>query len=105
MRPGLVALLTTGLVLACLPAAALAQTDPQAVTEPGYAITDASVSDFFVRYGGEVTFGAPISRTFVLSGARVQLFENVLLQVRPDGSVTPLPLAARPSSRTHASMV
>ncbi len=81
-------LLAAGLLLAILtPGPALAQEDPRAFTETGFRITDDAVRTFFNQHGGTATFGAPISREFVLMGAAVQLFQNAALQVQPDGSV------------------
>jgi len=85
-------LLAAGLVLAILtPGLALAQEDPRAFTETGFSITDDAVWTFFNQHGGTATFGAPISREFVLMGAPVQLFQNAALQVQSDGSVQVMP--------------
>jgi hypothetical protein len=81
-------LLNAGVVLAILtPGLALAQEDSPALTDTGFSITEDAVGTFFDQHGGTATFGAPISREFVLMGAPVQLFQNAALQVQPDGSV------------------
>src|SRR5207249_6569129 len=86
--------LALSVTLAALaPMVSLAQDDPRAFPETGYTITDEAIWAYFEQYGGTSTFGAPISREFLLSGAPVQLFENATLQVQPDGSVVPLQLA------------
>jgi hypothetical protein len=66
---------------------AFAQTDPRVFPETGYTVADDAIWTFFNQYGGAATFGAPISREFMLMGAPVQLFQNTALQVQPDGTV------------------
>jgi hypothetical protein len=71
---------------------AMAQGDPRAFPNTGYAITDDAIWSFFTQYGGTTTFGEPISRELLLMGTPVQLFQNAALQVQSDGSVQPMQL-------------
>jgi hypothetical protein len=92
LRAAAVLLLATTL----MSGTALAQTDPRAFPNTGYTIADDAIWSFFDQYGGAVTFGAPISREFLLMGAPVQLFQNAALQVQPDGSVRMMPMTDSP---------
>src|SRR5205814_1495909 len=47
---------------------------------------------YFQRRGGEHTFGQPVSNLFRLRGVQVQIFRRHILQVKPDGSVSPVNL-------------
>src|SRR5439155_11043827 len=69
---------------------ALAQADPRVFPETGYSITDDAIWSFFTQYGGQSTFGEPVSREFLLMGTPVQLFQNAALQIQSDGSVQPM---------------
>jgi hypothetical protein len=75
-------------------------TAPRFFPAMGFTVTDDDVWNYFVRRGGQRTFGLPLSRTFTLEGTRVQLFERGLLQVveAPDGrrSVTAVNLLEAP---------
>jgi hypothetical protein len=53
--------------------------------------TDAFWS-FFQGRGGVRTFGYPVSRTFKLDGFPVQIFQRIVMQQQPDGSVATLNL-------------
>jgi hypothetical protein len=46
--------------------------------------------EFFEQHGGARVLGAPISNEFQLLGRRTQIFEQRVLQLRPDGSVSVL---------------
>jgi hypothetical protein len=94
-------LLTLGLALSLLaPGLALAQAAPgdgnaeRRFPDTGYRIGDDSMWSFFSQHGGSAVFGAPISREFTLYGVQVQLFQQVALQVQPDGSVQVMQLTA-----------
>jgi hypothetical protein len=71
---------------------ALAQADPRVFPDTGYSITDDAIWSFFTQYGGQSTFGEPVSREFLLMGTAVQLFQNAALQIQSDGSVQPMQL-------------
>jgi hypothetical protein len=83
------------LAAALLPGVASAQAqDPRSFPDTGYAITDDAVWAYFVQSGGVDTFGPPISRGLTLLDSQVQVFQNAVLQVQPDGSVQPLQITA-----------
>jgi hypothetical protein len=90
-------LLTAGLVLAALlPRVALAQEqDPRSFADTGYTITDDAIWTYFTQSGGADTFGPPISRELTLLDSQIQVFQNAVLQVQPDGSVQPLQLTGQ----------
>ena len=52
-----------------------------------YDVTDPAMSDFYDAHGGAATFGEPISREFTLVGSQVQIFQNAVLRIVPDGSI------------------
>ena len=56
-------------------------------------IADDAIAAFYGQFGGAPTFGAPVSREFLLFGKPTQIFENAALQVQPDGSVQSMQLA------------
>jgi len=62
----------------------------------GFAIGDDSMWTYFVRRGGQRTFGAPISRQFLLAGSQVQLFEKGMLAQDVDGNVVSVNLLEEP---------
>jgi hypothetical protein len=64
-------------------------TDPSFFPATGYRIGSPAVLDYFQHRGGIRTFGYPVSSEFPLLGKRVQLFQRQMLQVAPDGIVTP----------------
>ena len=43
--------------------------------------------NFFLRRGGDRTFGYPVTGTFTLLGQSVQIFQRQIMQLQPDGSV------------------
>jgi hypothetical protein len=65
------------------------QVDPGFFPATGYRIGSPAALDFFHRHGGLRTFGYPVSNEFPLLGHRVQIFQRQMLQIAPDGSVTP----------------
>ena len=81
-------------LLAIIPAAASAQTtaDPRFFSQTGYRIDNDAFWDFFQGRGGVSTFGYPVSRQFKLVGFPVQIFQRLVMQLQPDGSVQTLNL-------------
>ncbi|GAC1320691.1 MAG: hypothetical protein NVSMB2_16800 [Chloroflexota bacterium] len=63
--------------------------DPSFFPATGYRIASPPLLNYFQRRGGIRTFGYPISNEFPLLGQRVQLFQRQMLQIAPDGTVTP----------------
>jgi hypothetical protein len=66
--------------------------DARLFTQTGFRIDQDAFWDYFQKRGGVETFGYPVSQTFTLLGARVQMFQRLILQLRPDGSVGTLNL-------------
>ena len=62
----------------------------------GFAIGDDNMWTYFVRRGGQRTFGAPISRQFQLAGSDVQLFEKGMLALDVNGNVVSVNLLEDP---------
>jgi hypothetical protein len=60
--------------------------------ETGFAIDEPRFADYFRQRGGVATFGFPISRTFQFLGRPTQFFQRIVLQLGPDGAVSPLNL-------------
>jgi hypothetical protein len=63
--------------------------DPSFFPATGYRIVSPAVLDYFQHRGGIRTFGYPVSSEFPLLGRRVQLFQRQMLEIAPDGTVTP----------------
>jgi IPT/TIG domain-containing protein len=63
--------------------------DPGFFPATGYRIGSPAVLDYFQRHGGVRTFGYPVSSEFPLLGRRVQIFQRQMLEITPDGTVTP----------------
>ena len=88
--------LVLGLVAACLatarPVSAQTTTDPRFFEETGFRIDNDAFWAYFSQRGGVRTFGYPVSRDFPLLGFDVQIFQRVVLQRQPDGSVRTLNL-------------
>lgn len=66
--------------------------DPLYFEETGFRVANDRFWDYFNRRGGVRTFGYPISKEFLLSGFRVQMFQRAIMQLQPDGSVTTMNL-------------
>src|ERR1700716_4354609 len=63
--------------------------DPSFFPATGYRVASPAVLDYFQHRGGVRTFGYPVSSEFPLLGRRVQLFQRQMLEIAPDGTVTP----------------
>ncbi len=66
--------------------------DPWYFEETGFRIANEQFWNYFNRRGGVRTFGYPISKEFLLFGFRVQLFQRLIMQLNPDGSVATMNL-------------
>jgi N-acetylmuramoyl-L-alanine amidase/LysM repeat protein len=66
--------------------------DPRAFDQTGYRIDNDKFWDYFNRRGGVRTFGYPVSKEFTLLGFRVQFFQRLVMQLKPDGTVTTMNL-------------
>ncbi len=66
--------------------------DERTFAQTGYRIADDAFWTYFQRRGGVQTFGYPVSNSFNLLGTRVQLFQRLIMQLRPDGGVATLNL-------------
>jgi hypothetical protein len=91
LRLGVVASLLAVLV-ASGPQAATAQADPRYFSQTGYRIDNDAFWNFFQGRGGVPTFGYPVSRQMKLVGFQVQIFQRLVMQLQPDGSVQTLNL-------------
>jgi polysaccharide biosynthesis protein PslG len=85
------ALLGTSLV-ASSPSAGAQSSDPRFFSQTGYRVDTDAFWSFFQGRGGVRTFGYPVSRTFKLDGFPVQIFQRIVVQLQPDGSVATLNL-------------
>jgi polysaccharide biosynthesis protein PslG len=76
------------------PAHAAAQTtdDPRFFTQTGFRVDNDAFWNFFQARGGVRTFGYPVSRSFMLLGFPVQVFQREVMQLQPDGGVQTLNL-------------
>src|SRR3990172_2310529 len=55
--------------------------------ETGFSISEPKFEEYFQRRGGLRNFGYPVSQAFMLLGTKVQVFQRLVMQIRPDGSV------------------
>jgi hypothetical protein len=85
------ALLACAVVATGSPAVAQ-QTDSRFFSQTGYRVDNDAFWTFFQARGGVRTFGYPVSRTFKLDGFPVQIFQRIVVQLQPDGSVATLNL-------------
>jgi hypothetical protein len=79
-------------VLAIPRGAAAQAVDPRLFSQTGYRVDNDPFWSFFQARGGVRTFGYPVSRSFQLDGFPVQIFQRIVLQQQPDGSVATLNL-------------
>ncbi|HEY1295830.1 MAG TPA: hypothetical protein VGJ60_22360 [Chloroflexota bacterium] len=79
-------------LLAANPPAEAQPADPRFFTQTGYRVDMDPFWSFFQTRGGVRTFGYPVSRAFKLDGFPVQIFQRVVIQLQPDGSVATLNL-------------
>ncbi|MBV9170423.1 MAG: hypothetical protein JOZ81_10105, partial [Chloroflexi bacterium] len=85
----------TALLLAALlsPNAVTAQpADPRFFSQTGFRIDNDAFWNFFQARGNVRTFGYPVSRTFVLDGFQVQIFQREVMQLQADGGIQTLNL-------------
>jgi hypothetical protein len=73
-------------------ATAQTSTDPRFFPQTGFRIDNDAFWNFFTGRGGVPTFGYPVSRQFKLVGFQVQIFQRLVMQIQPDGSVQTLNL-------------
>ena len=66
--------------------------DPGFFPATGYRISSPAILDYFQHRGAVRTFGYPVSNEFPLLGRRVQMFQRQVLQLAPDGTVSPADL-------------
>jgi hypothetical protein len=66
--------------------------DPGFFPATGYRISSPAILDYFQHRGAVRTFGYPVSNEFPLLGRRVQIFQRQVLQLAPDGTVSPADL-------------
>src|SRR5262245_4306247 len=90
IRFATVALLITVLAASSSPAATAQPADPRFFSQTGYRIDNEAFWNFFQGRGGIDTFGYPVSRQFKLVGFQVQIFQRLVMQLQPDGSVQTL---------------
>jgi N-acetylmuramoyl-L-alanine amidase len=85
----LTALLCSIILLSSLaPAARVsAADDPRYFPQTRQRVDDDRFWNFFLRRGGDRTFGYPVTGTFTLLGQSVQIFQRQVMQIQPDGSV------------------
>src|SRR5579859_2407227 len=67
-------------------------TDQRFFSQTGYRVDMDPFWSFFQARGGVQTFGYPVSRSFKLDGFPVQIFQRIVMQLQPDGSVATLNL-------------
>ncbi|MGG7377511.1 hypothetical protein ACQ7B2_01505, partial [Escherichia coli] len=70
----------------------VAQQDERFFSQTNYRIDTDAFWNFFQARGAVRTFGYPVSRTFKLDGFQVQIFQRIVMQLQPDGSVATLNL-------------
>ena len=68
------------------------EADPRFFAQTGYRVDVDPFWLFFQTRGGVRTFGYPVSRSLKLDGFTVQIFQRVVVQLQPDGSVATLNL-------------
>jgi len=66
--------------------------DPRFFSQTGYRTDTDAFWNFFQQRGGVRTFGYPVSRTFMLDGFQIQIFQREIMQLQPDGGVQTLNL-------------
>ena len=93
IRASLLVLLVAAIVVTTLGGvASVGAQQERFFPDTGYSVADDAFWDYFQKRGGVNTFGQPVSRKFLFMGAEVQFFQRLVMQKRPDGSVTTLNL-------------
>src|SRR5262249_57465166 len=73
-------------------AGAQTASDQRLFSQTGYRVDNDPFWSFFQARGGVRTFGYPVSGAFKLDGFSVQIFQRIVMQLQPDGSVATLNL-------------
>jgi polysaccharide biosynthesis protein PslG len=85
--------LTLVLTVTSFASGATAQSsDPRFFSQTNFRVDTDAFWTFFQARGAVRTFGYPVSRTFKLDGFSVQIFQRIVMQLQPDGSVATLNL-------------
>jgi hypothetical protein len=66
--------------------------EPRFSTQTGFRVDTDAFWSFFQQRGNIRTFGYPVSRTFMLDGFQVQIFQREVMQLQPNGGVQTLNL-------------
>src|SRR5438128_5316264 len=90
LRSASALLLLLAISVSAWPAAA--QADERFFSQTNYRVDNDAFWNFFQSRGKVRTFGYPVSRTFKLDGFPVQIFQRIVMQLQPDGSVATLNL-------------
>jgi hypothetical protein len=86
------AVLVLTLLAPSAPTASAQTTDPRFFSQTNFRIDNDAFWSFFNARGGVRTFGYPVSRVFRLDGFPVQIYQRIVMQLWPDGSVHTLNL-------------
>ncbi|MDQ3812009.1 MAG: cellulase family glycosylhydrolase [Chloroflexota bacterium] len=92
LRVACAALLSIALLAPAAPGVGAQQSDARFFSQTSFRIDNDAFWDFFQHRGGVRTFGYPVSRVFQLDGFPVQIFQRLVMQRQPDGSVQTLNL-------------
>jgi hypothetical protein len=92
LRTMAAAMLLGGTLFAGSSSAGAQATDPRFFSQTGYRIDSDQFWSFFQARGGVRTFGYPVSSMFKLDGFPIQIFQRIVVQLQPDGSVSTLNL-------------
>src|SRR5215472_4968321 len=99
-RLGVLSLLVASLLLGIMPAVSArvaAAAGPVAyVDTTGHNVREPFLS-FWYAHGGEDIIGPPLTEQFTEGSTTVQYFQNVRLDLQPDGSVRPAPFGREAS--------
>ena len=102
----LMAFLVIGLTSAVIPPERPTAAQANCFSETGFCITNTAFNEYFNNRGQVRIFGYPVSRSFVLEGFEVQIFQRVVLQLQ-NGQVQRLNLLdpnVMPMTRANGSV-